>query len=89
VRRLTDDGDQGWIIPEFAWDQRRDRLFWTESKFVDGVRVDLPPGGSEAAELGALLTDPGNIDLTRCAVERNLTCLLERRTRTLEFDRRR
>jgi Tol biopolymer transport system component len=90
VRRLTDDGDDGWIIPEFVWDHRRDRLFWTESKFVDGVRVDLPPDvGGDVGELSALITDPGRVDTTRCVTERNLTCLLDRRTRVLKFDRRR
>jgi Tol biopolymer transport system component len=90
VRRLTHDGDDGWIIPEFVWDHRRDRLFWTESKFVDGIRVDLPADpGPELGELSALIADPEAVDTTRCTTERNLTCLLERRTRALTFGGRR
>jgi Tol biopolymer transport system component len=40
VRRLTKDGDHGWIIPEFAWDPTGTRLLWTESKIDEGVRID-------------------------------------------------
>lgn len=90
VRRLTHDGEDGWIIPEFVWDDRRDRLFWTESKFVDGVRVDLPPDpGQDLRDLGSMIANPGQVNTTRCVTERNLTCLLDRRTRFLKFDRRR
>jgi WD40-like Beta Propeller Repeat len=40
IRRLTDSGDDGWVIPEFAWDPGRRRLLWTQQKFNDGRRVD-------------------------------------------------
>src|SRR5882724_7517714 len=30
VRRLTHDGDDGWIIPEFTWDPQNRYLLWTE-----------------------------------------------------------
>ena len=40
VRRLTTDGDDGWIIPEFAWDPAGERLLWTELKWRDEIRVD-------------------------------------------------
>lgn len=40
VRRLTTSGDDGWVIPEFAWDPRGRRLLWTQNKFPDGARVD-------------------------------------------------
>ncbi len=40
VRRLTQSGDEGWVIPEFAWDPSGTRLLWTQNKFPDGVRVD-------------------------------------------------
>ena len=39
-RRLTQSGDDGWVIPEFAWDPTGRRLLWTQNKFPDGVRVD-------------------------------------------------
>jgi hypothetical protein len=42
VRRLTTDGNDGWITPEFAWDKGGRRLLWTELKYRDGVRVPMP-----------------------------------------------
>jgi hypothetical protein len=40
LRRLTTSGDDGWVIPEFAFDPRGRRLLWTQNKFADGARVD-------------------------------------------------
>ena len=40
IRRLTTSGDDGWIIPEFAWDPKGRRLLWTQNKFADGTRID-------------------------------------------------
>jgi len=40
VRRLTTSGDDGWVIPEFAWDPSGRRLLWTQNKFNAGLRVD-------------------------------------------------
>jgi hypothetical protein len=40
VRRLTRSGDDGFVIPEFAWDPAGRRLLWTQLKIADGVRVD-------------------------------------------------
>jgi hypothetical protein len=42
VRRLTNDGDDGWIIPEFTWDSTNSYLFWTELRIPNGLRVPLP-----------------------------------------------
>jgi Tol biopolymer transport system component len=42
MRRLTFEGRDGWIIPEFAWDPTGSFLLWTEQKYPDGVRVPLP-----------------------------------------------
>lgn len=42
LTRLTFDGDDGWIIPEFAWSPDGTKLLWTEQKYPDGVRVPLP-----------------------------------------------
>ena len=59
VRRLTHDGDDGWIIPEFVWDPDGKRLLWTEAKYHDGVRMQLPPDPArDLAELAAMLQDP-------------------------------
>jgi Tol biopolymer transport system component len=59
VRRLTTEGDDGWIIPEFVWDPAGTRLLWTESKYHDGVRMQLPPDPArDAGELVDMLHDP-------------------------------
>jgi hypothetical protein len=40
LRRLTRTGEEGWVIPEFAWDPSGRRLLWTQNKFPDERRVD-------------------------------------------------
>jgi hypothetical protein len=43
LRRLTTDGDDGWITPEFAWDPAQKHLIWTENRFPDGYHYPFPP----------------------------------------------
>jgi hypothetical protein len=59
VRRLTSDGNDGWITPEFTWDPSNRCLVWTENRLPDGYRYQLPPVGW-AAQLEALLSHPPN-----------------------------
>ena len=40
IRRLTTSGEQGWVIPEFAWDPAGRRLLWTQNRVGGGRRVD-------------------------------------------------
>ena len=40
VRRLTRFGEDGWVIPEFAWEPGGRRLLWTQNRFSPGLRVD-------------------------------------------------
>src|SRR5262249_49796859 len=40
VRRLTQYGHDGWVIPESAWDRTGRRLLWTQNKLPDGARGD-------------------------------------------------
>ncbi len=40
VRRLTTSGDDGWVIPEFAWDPSGERLLWTQNRFSAARRLD-------------------------------------------------
>ncbi len=42
VRRLTYSGDDGWVIPEIMWDPNSGELIWTEARFPDGLRMQLP-----------------------------------------------
>jgi Tol biopolymer transport system component len=59
VRRLTHNGDDGWIIPEFVWDPAGKRLLWTEAKYHDGVRMQLPPDPArDLTEFATMLQDP-------------------------------
>jgi hypothetical protein len=40
VRRLTTSGEQGWVKPEFAFDDAGKRLLWTQVRIHEGVRID-------------------------------------------------
>src|SRR5581483_10495617 len=42
VRRLTYDGGQGWVTPEFTWNPSNSELFWTENRLPPGLSVPLP-----------------------------------------------
>jgi Tol biopolymer transport system component len=91
VRRLTDDGDAGWIIPEFAWDPTGKRLLWTELKYRDELRVAAPlDAAREAREALALLGGPppsgaGSDGASRDSANANLV----RRTRIARYVRKR
>jgi Tol biopolymer transport system component len=59
TRRLTYDGEDGWITPEFAWDPSGSWLLWTESRFRNGVRTPIPVDATrQATGLADLLRDP-------------------------------
>ncbi len=45
IRRLTTDGNDGWITPEFGWDPGKRCLVWTENRVPDGYRFQLPVTG--------------------------------------------
>ena len=40
VRRLTESGEDGWVIPEFAWNPSGRRLLWTQNRYPATARVD-------------------------------------------------
>ena len=42
VRRLTFDGGDGWIVPEFSWDPANRRLWFTENRLPPGERIGFP-----------------------------------------------
>jgi hypothetical protein len=59
VRRLTTDGNDGWITPEFAWDPKNQFLMWTENRLPNGYRYSLPPDpGGYAQALQQLAGNP-------------------------------
>jgi hypothetical protein len=61
-RRLTHDGDDGWIIPELAWDFAGTRLMWTELKVRDGLRGDSDPSRQPSDEVNLLQNPPPTPD---------------------------
>jgi hypothetical protein len=59
VRRLTTDGEEGWITPEFTWSPSRKFLMWTENRLPDGYRYQLPVSfETYLVQLEALLSNP-------------------------------
>jgi Tol biopolymer transport system component len=77
VRRLTTSGDDGWIVPEFAWDPQNESLMWTEARFPDSMRVPFPldPAAQIARAQQLLenpppLPDPGSNQLEALPLER-------------------
>jgi hypothetical protein len=59
VRRLSYDGDEGWITPEFTWDPTNSYLLWTENRYPEGYRYPLPVELSEYVhQMQALLSNP-------------------------------
>jgi Tol biopolymer transport system component len=71
VRRLTTDGKDGWITPEFTWDPKNRFLMWTENRLPDGYRYPFPPSPGEYAQsLQQLAKNPPapGLDLTPSGV---------------------
>jgi Tol biopolymer transport system component len=87
VRRLTTDGNDGWVTPEFAWDPTHSFLMWTEISFPKGLRVGLPLNATQQLEATAqLLEHPPLSGLalnTSNLLQPNLPLLY--RTRILRF----
>jgi hypothetical protein len=64
VRRLTYDGEEGWITPEFTWDPTNSFLMWTENRFPDGYRYQFPVELDEwVAHFRSLLENPPGPDI--------------------------
>jgi Tol biopolymer transport system component len=63
VRRLTKDGNDGWIIPEFTWDPGNKHLWFTENRLPKGTRVGLPLDPvRQLQDAAALLQSPPTPD---------------------------
>ena len=85
LRRLTTDGNDGWIIPEFSWDPAGKRLWWTENRLPPDTRVDFPldPAG-QLQKAARLLESPPTPDVGH-ATALDVVLPVEQRTRILEF----
>ena len=63
VRRLTFDGDDGWVTPEFAWDPAGKRLMFTQLKWRDELRTGQPQDiARDIEEATNLLNDPPRVE---------------------------
>jgi hypothetical protein len=72
VRRLMQDGDEGWITPEFTWDPTNSFLLWTENRLPDGYRYQFPADFENYVhQVEALLSNPpgpGMVDFNQNGV---------------------
>jgi len=85
VRRLTFDGKDGWIVPEFSWDPAGKRLWFTENRLPPGARVGLPLDPvKELREAAAMLEHPPTPDVSHVLVG-DAALPVEQRTRILQF----
>jgi len=83
VRRLTNSGDDGWIVPEFSFDPGSRRMLYTEARFPPGTRAQLPVDAARDIQelLTYILTGKANPALTGNAnVGLDSVAGLERRT---------
>ncbi|MBV9213234.1 MAG: PD40 domain-containing protein [Actinobacteria bacterium] len=83
VRRLTRDGKDGWIVPEFTWDPSRKHLWFTENRLPPGTRVALPLDAVKQLKAAAtLLRNPPTPDVNKLLVG-DTALPVEQRTRIL------
>ena len=89
VRRITTDGNDAWIIPEFTWDPGYKHLWFTENRLPPGTRVGLPLDPVKQLKLTQqLLEHPPTPDAGHVLVL-DAALPIEQRTRILEFGLRR
>jgi Tol biopolymer transport system component len=85
VRRLTTDGGDGWIVPEFSWDPSNRHLWFTENRLPPGARVAMPLDPvKELREAKTMLESPPTPDASKLLVG-DAALPVEQRTRTLTF----
>jgi Tol biopolymer transport system component len=85
VRRLTFDGRDGWIVPEFTWDPKGRELWFTENRLPPGARVAMPLDPvKELGEAAAMLRHPPTPE-TGKVLAGDAALPVEQRTRRLRF----
>jgi hypothetical protein len=85
VRRLTFDGRQGWIVPEFTWDPKGRELWFTENRLPPGARVAMPLDPvKELREAATMLRNPPTPE-TGKVLAGDAALPVEQRTRRLAF----
>ncbi len=85
VRRLTHDGKNGWIVPEFSWDPSNKHLWFTENRLPPGARVGFPLDPvKELKQAASMLEHPPTPDAGKLVVG-DAALPVEQRTRILTF----
>ncbi|HEV3233992.1 MAG TPA: hypothetical protein VG329_05550 [Candidatus Dormibacteraeota bacterium] len=82
-RRITTDGNDGWIIPEQAYSPDGRFLMWTELEVRQGLRVDGQPANQPGDEI-SLLTNPPSVPSNLLDKGKEFPYVVER-TRIGEF----
>jgi Tol biopolymer transport system component len=87
VRRLTTDGNVGWITPEITWNPQNNQLWWTENRLPRGLAVPLPLDLANQARqtvqyLQHPTVDPGQLTAGNVT---NTLLPVEQRTRVATF----
>src|SRR5947209_8651840 len=87
VRRLTTDGNDGWVIPEFSWNPLTHALWWTELRYAPGARVSLPldPSSQLEQEIQLLQNPPLPTQSAFTGGNVNAILPMQSRTRILTF----
>ncbi|MFZ0042642.1 MAG: hypothetical protein WAK93_15125 [Solirubrobacteraceae bacterium] len=87
VRRLTYDGDQGWVSPEFTWNPQNNELFWTENRLPPGLTVPLPvnPTAQTQNSVNYLLHPTINPGQVTYAGVTNTVLPVQQQTRIMTF----
>ncbi len=86
VRRLTKDGEDGWIVPEFSWDPTIRQPSSTENRLPPGARVGLPldPVKELKEAVDMMQHEPPTPDTSK-VLAGDAALPVEQRTRILEF----
>ena len=85
TRRLTYDGRDGWIVPEFTWDPKGRELWFTENRLPPGARIAMPlDPAKELREAAQMLRHPPTPDASK-VVAGDAALPVEQRTRRLRF----
>ena len=87
VRRLTTEGDEGWIIPEFTWNPANNALWWTENRIPRGLAVPLPLDLANQARATVQYLQHPQLGISNLSSGNVLNTVLpiQQRTRVLTF----
>jgi hypothetical protein len=85
VRRLTFDGNKGWVTPEFTWDPSGHELWWTENRLPPGESVRLPLNVLTQLKLTTSFLEHPKLDLGALSEFGALPLEVEQRTRVARF----